>query len=648
MKRGVFIFPIVLFLVCSCEQPAGSPSAEPEAPAYLAGIAALAWPDITVYAKGQPFDPAGLLVEGTWSGGEKRVLFPEEYSLDPVDTDLPGAKMVAIRAGEAEAYFPVMINDSTLILQNIRLDSPPRKTAYAFGEDISRAGMVVTGIYSDGSTRTESAWSFRGYDKTRRGKQTVTVTLNRKTAEFPVTVRVPAGATLTTNAYTNLNYNHDKTDYRDVYIRNQPFSVPAGLEVKVSANGSTAFFKENKGFEPGDFSGYNGAVPGKQSLTLRIDDAAVTVDIFVADVKPEVFFDYGYWRHGGDPQGTGPGGERYTVPLGRTLVLAPALYLVRDASYQWTVSGGSAPALDGEFLAFSPSGTGDSTITVQVRGKAIPGGEAVELSASTTVRCVAALPASPPASVPGFSGYKHFGPGQFTKGGSGYGWSLGGAGGYQIWPLRMANTGTPNISIVGNPMSNWSEPGVVWVMTDENGNGQPDDTWYELRGSDDDHSRYRDLITRRYAVTYFASITTVNKNGGVARGDRWVDSKGRSGAGVGSLPDNWGVTGDRVTYVLTLLRDNGMIATGEYGELMEFDWGYVDAAPGAGYADRAQQFNINEAIQRDGTAVYLPWIDFIKVQTGVFRYGGIFGEVSTEIVRATGLPDQSGGFPMPE
>jgi hypothetical protein len=50
--------------------------------------------------------------------------------------------------------------------------------------------------------------------------------------------------------------------------------------------------------------------------------------------------------------------------------------------------------------------------------------------------------------------------------------------------------------IGGNGFGTWNEPGVIWVMQDENRNGEPDDTWYELIGSHAAES------VRRYAVRY--------------------------------------------------------------------------------------------------------------------------------------------------
>jgi hypothetical protein len=121
----------------------------------------------------------------------------------------------------------------------------------------------------------------------------------------------------------------------------------------------------------------------------------------------------------------------------------------------------------------------------------------------------------------------------------------------------------------------------------------------------------------------------------------WVDSKGRAGAQPGGWSAVWGVTGDWVTFSGTLLREDGVPFT--YPN--RSTWGYVDIAPAQdqGNWDR---FSIAHAIKPDGSAANLPWIDFVKVHTGVQAYGSIFGETSTEIAGADGLGVQT-DFPMP-
>lgn len=68
--------------------------------------------------------------------------------------------------------------------------------------------------------------------------------------------------------------------------------------------------------------------------------------------------------------------------------------------------------------------------------------------------------------------------------------SLGGWGGYLVAAFAepVPNTGGYDLYVKGNAMNTSSEPGVVWVMQDANGNGMPDDTWYELKGSEYDNA----------------------------------------------------------------------------------------------------------------------------------------------------------------
>ncbi|MDR1073867.1 MAG: bacterial Ig-like domain-containing protein [Treponema sp.] len=76
------------------------------------------------------------------------------------------------------------------ILQSIAVTSPPTKTVYVKGEALDLSGLVVTGTYTDGTTRTESVTlsNVSGYNAATAGVQTLTVTMDGKTATFTVTV----------------------------------------------------------------------------------------------------------------------------------------------------------------------------------------------------------------------------------------------------------------------------------------------------------------------------------------------------------------------------------------------------------------------------------------------------------------------------
>lgn len=99
--------------------------------------------------------------------------------------------------------------------------------------------------------------------------------------------------------------------------------------------------------------------------------------------------------------------------------------------------------------------------------------------------------------------------------------SLGGFGGYLIvgfdHSIARMESGY-DFSIEGNAFDTSSEPGVVWVMQDVNGNGEPDDEWYELRGSETG----KEGTVSGYAVTYY-------RPAGRGMDVQWTDSEGRSG-----------------------------------------------------------------------------------------------------------------------
>ena len=218
--------------------------------------------------------------------------------------------------------------------------------------------------------------------------------------------------------------------------------------------------------------------------------------------------------------------------------------------------------------------------------------------------------------------------------------SLGGFGGCLVvgFDHSIDNDGDYNIAITGNAFDGSSEPGIVWVMQDENGDGLPNDTWYELRGSE----YGKEETLRDYAVTYYRpSAPKMN----VA----WSDNRGQSGTieylGAFHQQDYYypaWVAADSYTLRGPCLKSRSydQSGNGTYWVNPAFDWGYADnfspvdrltddgnynAAP----ADN--HFKISNAVTFDGRAADLKYIDFVKIQVAVNQQCGWLGEVSTEV-----------------
>ncbi|MEJ2880773.1 cell surface protein [Pedobacter sp. GR22-6] len=203
--------------------------------------------------------------------------------------------------------------------------------------------------------------------------------------------------------------------------------------------------------------------------------------------------------------------------------------------------------------------------------------------------------------------------------------SLGAWGGYIVLGFDhtvVNETGKDDLIVYGNPQSNFAEPGIVWVMQDENGNGKPDDTWYELKGSEFGKAGYE----RNYEVTY----TKPAVGGSVA----WKDNKGNTGtvnissATFQSFP-TW-QAGTEYTLKGSILPKTGLSSSGLITS-MPFAFGYADNIVGG------DKLDIANAIDKDGKSVSLAGIDFVKIQTGIQANLGILGELSTEVAGVADL-----------
>ena len=230
--------------------------------------------------------------------------------------------------------------------------------------------------------------------------------------------------------------------------------------------------------------------------------------------------------------------------------------------------------------------------------------------------------------------------------------SLGAFGGSMVFRFEQPVINHPDhpfgvdFILFGNPFHNFSEPGIVSVMKDENGNGLPDDTWYELAGSD----YFFSSTKRNHEVTYF------NPGGSIAADVPWTDNLGNTGHVFANTfheqpyyPDNDlfpHIPAEQLTLSGTLISGH---LTGSDGT------GLVQSHPRAfGYADNflrgtgpwhipgnpynrendnagGDGFDIGWAVDSAGNYVDLDMIHFVKVHTAMLADAGALGEVSAEI-----------------
>ncbi len=232
--------------------------------------------------------------------------------------------------------------------------------------------------------------------------------------------------------------------------------------------------------------------------------------------------------------------------------------------------------------------------------------------------------------------------------------TLGGWGGYLVFGFDHPVVNVPgqnDFIVEGNAFySNAAqgaagggscEPGIVMVSVDANGNGKPDDEWYELAGSE-----YTNPLTKHgYSVTYerpaadhVATPDPQQKYRIDTTFVHWQDNRGEDGYLVQisfhrqAYYPEW-IEADRLTFDGARLQDNYAYINNQY-VLYPPAYGYADNHPDT---CRLAQLNIELAVREDGTPVHLNAIDFVKVYTALHQQCGMIGETSTEVKGARDL-----------
>ena len=346
---------------------------------------------------------------------------------------------------------------------------------------------------------------------------------------------------------------------------------------------------------------------------------------------------------------------RRTVALGRTLYLTPTLDEFAAPTFAWSVDGKAAGTE--AIYAFTPTAEGDYTIALSVTDS-----DGYTATENIAVTCCATegsfrravsdeskkswskIYEYTPApgqfineSLSGFEGVTSpseaitYAEKRLTEGKH---LSLGGWGGYVVvgFDHSIENTGERDFSVAGNMFTDSSEAGIVWVMQDTNGNGLPDDEWYELKGSEWGNETH----TQNYAVRYYRPVAA-------KMNVQWRDnlhSEGRITRNATHTQDyyypTWLAEAHYTLYGSRLAPNTTTDTSGRYIN-NPYAWGYADnegsdaASPSESGSAAKCYFKISNAVNIDGSAADLQYIDFIKVQTAINFVAGALGEISTEV-----------------
>jgi hypothetical protein len=335
--------------------------------------------------------------------------------------------------------------------------------------------------------------------------------------------------------------------------------------------------------------------------------------------------------------------EGFKVEVGKSLSLNPTIINGDKSTYTWEVNG--AIVSSAKLYTFTPSKIGSYNLLLKVSNEIGSDNKTFLISAFshyspyiTSVFDYKYGPGQHASLIPkdwkgtDFIGQPWIAPKQYT--------SLGGWGGYIVagFDHIVKNVEGADFAIFTQPGPS-SEPGVVFVMNDDNADGIPNDAdWAEIKGSEYTHPE----TIHDYQVTYYKPVG----NGNIT----WKDNKGN----VGELKPVfetaswwWSGYGTNTEIVFTGVRlPNAYKNISTQADIENwvvnpsmFTYGYAECYNNLDYNKslKANVFDISDAVDKVGNKVNLTGISFIKIQSGVFQVAGWLNEISTEVSGAVDL-----------
>lgn len=215
-------------------------------------------PTKTSYALGEELNLDGMVAKLNYSD---KSVGTTAYTVSGYDKTKVGKQTVTVSYGDYSANFDVTVNG----ISSIKV-TPPTKTTYLEGQDLNTDGMVVTVVTTDNQRITvPDGYSVRGFNKTKLGKQTITVTYQGLSTEFEVNVISVKSIELTKP--TKLEYKYGESldtsgmSVKAIYDDNQSEVIKSGYSV----------------------TGYDKTKSGTQTITVTYRNQTATFDVTVAE-----------------------------------------------------------------------------------------------------------------------------------------------------------------------------------------------------------------------------------------------------------------------------------------------------------------------------------------------------------------------------
>ena len=139
-------------------------------------------PSKLTYNPGDKLDLSGMVVNGINTDGSVRTI--ENYTVSGYSETKTGTQTITVKYLDKTAKFDITMNDVAVS----ELSASGYKSEYIVGEELDLTNMILTALYGNGNTAEVTEYEVSGFDGSKAGKQTVTISALGKTTDITVSV----------------------------------------------------------------------------------------------------------------------------------------------------------------------------------------------------------------------------------------------------------------------------------------------------------------------------------------------------------------------------------------------------------------------------------------------------------------------------
>ena len=225
-------------------------------------------PTKTEYKEGENFDKTGMVVEATYANGTTKEI--SDYTITNGNNLKPEQKEIIINYQDKTITQSIQVTSNPLI--EIHVSKEPNKTSYVVGQNFDKTGMIITGIYEDGSEYEIIDYTIENGSNLSIGQTSVTISFDGKTTTQSISVEE--------KRITGIQVN--KAPSKTKYIQYKEDLDLTGGSILVSYNDNSSE-EINLTSDEISITGFDNTTLGKKTITINYETYSTSFDIEIVE-----------------------------------------------------------------------------------------------------------------------------------------------------------------------------------------------------------------------------------------------------------------------------------------------------------------------------------------------------------------------------